>query len=1419
MGYIAKVHWREHDGRGNIVMEELLNQLQRKGVTLWLEGDKIRYRGAPEAITSELLQQLRNYRPELVEFLKQANLAKPFELPPIRRSTSNSFAPASPAQARLWFLSRLEAESVAYTIPQAYEIEGVLDTVALQRAIGFLIERHESLRTTLISAGTELHQRVAAFQTFELPILEFTGESGAGARATALKKVNEWAQEPFELEKGPLFRARLLKIGVEQHLLFFAFHHAITDGWSLRIFYQELAACYTAFVRGTEPQLPEIPVRYGDFAIAQAEAAQSPELQRELAYWKERLSGAPARLRLPHDYPRTIANRGSGAAVGTVLPPALWESLGNLSRVEGATPFMALLAVFQLWLGRLAGVEDIVVGTPIAGRQRPEIQQVIGLFLNNLALRGDLSGQPTFRELLRKTRSSTLDAFAHQELPFDRLVTELNPERSLSYPPLFQVMINQLEQSADLLDLAGLETSPLAVFDLYSKYDLTLYSTPRTDGTRLELVYNKELFSPARAGEMLHQFEGLLRQIIDAPDLPVRNFSLVTANSARLLPTPSEPVEAPPQETVMVRFADMLGRYPDRAALVHGSHSWTYTQLDDAVDRIAGILNRAGVRKGNVVAITGPSSPGLVAATLAVWRLGAILTLLDPRLPQARKRLMAEQSSATHWLQVGPGEDTPPPLQALRSIDIPADPDSLPAPLPFEPNDYPDAYIFFTSGTTGVPKAILGTHQGLGHFLNWQRSTFAIGPGDRVAQLTGLSFDVILRDIFLPLTSGATLCLPKLEGDLAGDRVLPWLEREQITLLHTVPSLATTWLNSGPDAALSALRWVFLAGEPLAETLPTRWREKFPRSGHLVNLYGPTETTLAKLFFHVPNPALPGIQPVGRPLPQTQAWILNETGRLCGVGEPGEIVIRTPFRSAGYLNAPAEVANKFRPNPFRNDPKDLVYFTGDRGHYLPDGTVGILGRNDRQVKVNGVRVELDEVNLAVSACPGVDSSAVVPHRGPSGELRLIAYISGALESLESLPAKVRSTLSQILPTALMPSEIIAITRMPLTPNGKINIPALPPPGSRTHPTGASAKPSGPVEERIASIWGELIGTSPIDAGANFFEVGGHSLLGLQLVARIRQAFGRDISLRHLFLEPTIQGLARVVADTPAAQLQIPEWCRSIHALQPGGNRPPLFIFPGGNGGDYELYVHARFATRDLGLDQPVFAFKSRGAEGAVRPHASMAEMVRDYLAELRQVQPRGPYFFLGDCLGGNIAFTLACALQAQGEEVPFLALADCARPRPFEYPRYWLRNRFRRFRVSLAGRIIFNWHRLIRVATPSGRQWLRTKLQPASQTPSEAPRTPFKPVPALEYWSPQGERYRRAVTSYSPGQYRGRLHLIVCEQNQSSPLLLAWEENATQGIECHILPGDHWTYLWNGAPQLARLCRAAIDATTTDTRH
>ena len=1058
----------------------------------------------------------------------------PTIVPVLRQKES----PLSFAQQRLWFLDQLEPGSTVYNVAGAVRLREMLDVAALEQSIHEIIGRHESLRTTFAMLEGEPVQIIAPSLSVPLLVVDLTDHPESEREDEARRLAGEEARRPFDLAQGPLFRATLIRLGHEDHVLLLTMHHIVSDGWSMGVLYRELSVLYRAFTNAQPSPLSDLPIQYADFAVWQRKWLQGEVLEAQLSYWKKQLERAPGVLNLPTDRPRPAVQSFRGARQSLELSKELTEELKALSRKEGVTLFMTLLAAFQTLLYRYTAQDDIVVGSPIANRNRTEIEGLIGFFVNTLVLRTNLGGNPTFHELLGRVREVALGAYAHQDLPFEKLVEELHPERSLNHTPLFQVLFNMVNQEDSKPDLLGLTTERFSSSDAESKFDLTLYAREEKEEIHFTLVYNTDLFSQAWMTCFSQQYRYLLEQIVAAPQKPIRSYSLVTSESRLLLPDPTAVLAEPSQQLVTSTFSSWAKQTPKHPAISQGEQTWTYDELAERADALAQVLVASGLERGDVVGVYGPPSFGVIAAMIGTLLSGGVLLPIDHTLPGPRKQLMLREAKARwllyidnkdsdqEWLQkdevagilcVDPAAGCALVAQAQRNLQAVSLPEILPEDA---------AYIFFTSGTTGTPNGVLGCHKSLSHFLTWQRDTFSVGPHDRVAQLTSLSFDVVLRDVFLPLMSGATLCLPEASDPLGPDQVIGWLERERISILHTVPALAQSWLAHVPSGVrLRAMRWVFFAGEPLTDTLVRRWREAFPSCGEFVNLYGPTETTLAKCYYRVPADMPTGIQPVGRPLPETQALVLTESNQLCGINELGEIVLRTPFRSLGYINAPGENQKKFRKNPSRNDDHDLLYFTGDGGRYRPDGTLTILARLDDQVKIRGVRVEPDEVMTTLAQHPAVESCFVAAKKKENDEVYLVAYVAAAAPA-EATTGKLRSYLAGQLPAAMIPRAFVFLDELPFTTNGKVSRSALPAPDlSSPEPQDRFVAPRTLAEQTLATIWAKVLKLEQVGIYDNFFDVGGHSLLATQVISRVRDIFQIALSLRSLFEAPTIAGLA------------------------------------------------------------------------------------------------------------------------------------------------------------------------------------------------------------------------------------------------------------------------------------------------------
>lgn len=1185
----------------------------------------------------------------------------------VRRERNEGYqVPLSFAQERMWFLERRATSQRTRNNTGGLILEGSLSIDALSDALNEIVRRHETLRATFDSADGRPVQTIHPPSSLPIRIIDLSSFTPERREYECKEEYTKEISRGFRLNCDRLVRATLIKLEPRTHLLILAIHHIASDGWSIGIVLSEFAKFYAGFSCSTQTNLDDLHIRYGDFAAWQRERTEDGTFDQQLSYWRKQLNEPPPIAMLSIDMAVASTSAKSieyeGSTCSVILSSEQRNALDAFSRGQETTPYVTLLSVFLVLLSRCTGREDLIVGTPVSGRSRIETESLVGLFLNTLALRVRLSSSISIREAVMLVRKTVLSGLENGEVPFARLVQELAPERNASSHPFFEIVFNYPPRQTRFLELPDLRLSFVEPPVHSAEFSLEMIVNEWDDSLELEILYPKHLYSRSLMACFLEKFLAVLEQAVKDPEITIDSLDLVTPSCRSLVPDPTLILAEPVQETVTHSISHWAARCPGQSALRQGDVNVSYGWLWLQIDLLAQNLRASGLKAGDVVAIHGSRSLGIVVAMAGTLEAKGVLLTLSQDLPEQRQRHMVEESSARFLLFVGRLKPKPDWITEFNHLSV-IEVDMMGAPIsklvettertsPEANQSFPigrePAYVFFTSGSTGKPKAITGTHAGLSHFLNWQRQTFDIGAGDRAAQLTGLSFDVVLRDIFLPLTSGATLVLPEDKDLTTGDQTLRWLEREAITVVHTVPTVVEMWLLKPPaDLTLDGLR-MFIAGEPLTSRLVGRWREAYPKCGPIVNLYGPTETTLAKCFYIVPQVPLEGIQPLGIPLPQTQALVLTSKRNLCGVGEPGEIAIRTPFRSLGYLNEPEEQTQKFIRNPFLDEPDEIIYLTGDRGLIAGDGGLCFLGRLDHQLKIRGVRVEPTEVSAMLSKCPDVAACAVVPRENETDELILVAYVV-LVEGIKHDLGRLQEFLRQRLPAQMLPTAYVFMDRLPLTANQKLDRDRLPVPTS-IRPT-LSKKylaPRDADELQIVQIWEELLDVRPIGINDNFFDLGGHSLLALHLLARIEQRLGLAIPVESLFERPTIQ---RLVLATRRKQMQPPSLMVKLWAAE---HQSKLFLIHSGGG----LLWNYIPLVRHLNSRLPVYGLQAQGLDGICPPHDDLKQMAIDYLQLVRQVQPEGPYLFIGHSFGGIIAYEMARQLHIAGQETRLLAMID-----------------------------------------------------------------------------------------------------------------------------------------------------------------
>ncbi|HEV2844442.1 MAG TPA: amino acid adenylation domain-containing protein, partial [Thermoanaerobaculia bacterium] len=1042
--------------------------------------------------------------------------ARRADAPPVVPVPRDSAPPLSFAQERMWFLEQLEPGRATYIIPSSLRLLGALRVDLLEGALNAVVRRHETLRTSFRLVDGRPCQEIRPELALALPIVDLQGVSDREGEAERINAAE--VRRPFDLARGPLLRVTLLRLAAEDHLCLLQVHHSIADAWSLGRLMDELGRLYAAFSRSEPSPLPALPVQYADFAVWQRGPAGERLFAEQAAYWRERLAAPLPVLDLPTDRPRPAVRTFLGAVVPGRLSRGLTADLKSLSRRSGATLFMTLLTGLSTLLSRLSGQQDVLVGSPIAGRNRPEIEGLIGCFLNTVVLRADLVDDPSFLDLLARMREATLDAYAHQDLPFERLLEEVRPERDLSRTPLFQVFLNMVNVPASDVRLPGLELRRGPAGSAPSSFDLTFYAAEVDGELSFNLLYNVAIFDAPRAAEMLRQLEAVLAQWAARPEAPVGSLSLVTAEAAALLPDPAAALGDEWRGAVHELFRKRAAMHPGRTAAMGPGEVWTYGELDEASERIAAWLQAGGVAKGDRVAVFAYRGPTLVAAVLGVLKAGAAFVMLDPAYPAQRLLDTLEIARARGLVRLAAAGDCPADLPAIvLPVGGPAAVlATLPAGEPERVELGPDdlAYVAFTSGSTGLPKGILGRHGPLSHFLPWQCARFGLSETDRFSMLSGLAHDPLQRDLFTPLYLGATICVPD-PDEIAPARLAGWMAREGVSVAHLTPAMGQVLTEGTEGLCVPSLRYVLLVGDVLTRLDVARLRALAP-SVTVVNLYGSTETQRA-VGYHVVSERETAegergrqILPLGRGMEDVQLLVLTRDGGLAGVGELGEIAVRSPHLAAGYMGDEALTREKFTGD---------LYRTGDLGRYLPDGEVEFVARADNQVKIRGFRIELGEIEAHLGRQPGVSEAVVIARDTPGIGRRLVAYVVGEVP-VESL----REALKSRLPAYMVPSAFVKLEALPLTPNGKVDRKALP---ELEAERGLEqfVSPRTPTEEILAGIWCGVLGLERVGVHQDFFDLGGHSLIATQVVSRVRDVFGVEIPLRLLFESPTVASLA------------------------------------------------------------------------------------------------------------------------------------------------------------------------------------------------------------------------------------------------------------------------------------------------------
>lgn len=1076
-------------------------------------------------------------RPTIEQFarqIEQAQREKQEEaFPFVHRNPSRELLPLSFAQESLWFLHKLKPDSPFYNMPFAMQIRGALNIQALNQALAELVERHEVLRTTFPTVNEQPIQVIASAQhtiAGRLAVIDLSSLPEHVRTAQASELVSVEASQSFDLEHGPLMRARLFRVSKDEHIFTLTLHHIVFDGQSMDIFTQELSSLYRSYVTNQPSSLAPLAIQYADYALWQRERLQGEVLDKQSAYWSQQLKDVPELLAIPADYPRSPIQSFRGAGEAFSLPRSTSEALKALSDQEGVTLFMTVLAAFAVLLYRYTGQDDILLSTPISNRDRLEFEHLIGFLVNILVLRLDCSGNPRFRDFLARVREVTLEGYSHQDLPFELLVQSLQPNRNLGYNPLFQVHLVLQNSPVTWPELEGLSVQPLDVEKSIAKFDLTLYLESKEDGFWGEWEYSTDLFKPDTIRKMAQHFQVLLDGIVRNPAQPLDFLPLLTVEEQRqlLMEWPATQMTSVDERCVHQIFAELASAAPDRIAVLDGYSQMTYSELDRSANRLAHYLQTIGVGPEVRVAISLERSIELILAILAVFKAGSCYVPVDPAYPSERRDFMLRDANACilitrqHLLNDMSSTvrvvalDTDWPAIAQQCETLPAV-DCLPGNL---------AYVIYTSGSTGQPKGVMISHQGLANLSREQRSIFCVEAQSRVLQFASPSFDASISEMLMALLEGATLCLFSTEALLPGPDLIRLFQRENITHVTLPPSV----LAALPMADLPSLQVLIIASEAGSAEVVRRWLDKY----EIFNAYGPTETTVCATIARVSEHLPPGI---GRPIANTQVYVLDSHLQPVPIGVPGELYIGGIGLARGYFHRPDLTAEKFVPHPFSQEPGARLYRTGDRVRFDAHGDLEFIGRADQQVKIHGFRIEPGEIEETLRLCPAVQDAVVLVQNDTTGDKHLVAHVVPAPNEIsEQISQKLHAFLELRLPRYMIPATFVLREYFPTTPNGKIDRQALFVDWSEREHVADFVAPRTAVEEIIAEIWAELLSLEKVGIHDNFFTLGGHSLIATQLNARISEKLLVELPLHTIFAAPTVAKLAAIVEQALIEQV-------------------------------------------------------------------------------------------------------------------------------------------------------------------------------------------------------------------------------------------------------------------------------------------
>jgi len=1343
-------------------LPELLNE----GLQLWLKGEEqLGFKAPAGKLSPELKEKLIAAKPELLKTMQ-----------PDRR-----YAPCSSGQHRLWFLEQLEGPNPVYNIFQTHEIAGELNPDTLQRCLDILVDRHDAFRTTFSSIDGQPFQVVHQVLQNQVEFMEFPGQENISSESLQ-SLLSEKAELVFDLQNGPLLKCELIKLAADRYVFMVICHHIVSDGLSMGLFFNELDTIYAALEQNVEPELKPLKVSFSDHVSTQLNWNRRAEAEAQLKYWLDKLAGSLEPLQLPLDKERPGVQSSKGDLLFGALSPELYSKVEKRARESQVSVFMYLTTVLNILLSRFSGQNTVLLGLPVANRENQGTDSIIGYFANTVVLRTDiLEGQP-FDELLMQVRSGVLEALSNQDTMFEDIVNGLNVERDRSRTPIFQTLISYEEVEHSQRTLGSLPLKNLEVPGKRARTDLSIWISKDPDTLRFGFEYATSLFHKHSIQRLLDSFIHLLEASVANIKQPISELSLLPAGEKeRILVDWNRTDSEYPREKCLHQLLEQKAEsHQDKAAVIFEDTELTYHELNVSANRLAHLLINKGLGAGKRIGLYMKRSADMLIALIAVQKTGAAYVPMDPDFPQDRLQYMLEDADIPLLLTQSELRSNLPEFTGERlcyedyTAELQKQPDTNPE---LEPDPAAPIYIIYTSGSTGLPKGVVLPNKAVVNFLLSMKNKPGMVQSDRLLAITTLSFDIAVLELYLPLLTGATVVIAPREAVLDANLLQEMLLEHRITIMQATPASWQLLVEANwQPAAFKAL----CGGEAMPDSLCDALLE---RNVELWNMYGPTETCVWSCIEKM-QPDQEKIL-IGKPIANTSVYILDKNLQPQPIGVPGDLWIGGDGLAIEYLNRPELTSERFVENPF--EAGNRMYITGDLAKYLPDGRIECLGRSDFQLKLRGYRIEPGEIEAQLCDYSGIEQAVVCIKEFSEGDKRLVAYVitSGTWDT--EFP-EVQAWLRKHLPDYMVPSSLVEMEAYPLTPNGKIDRKALPlPEFKKTSQQVPSKEPIDDLERSLLEIWESVLMNKSIGIHDNFFQIGGHSLLAARIFARIEQQLDRKLPLATLFSVQTIAGLAQVIREDDIST----DW-KSLVPIRSTGSKTPIFLIHGA-GGNVLLY---RDLAKHLGEDQPVYGLQAQGLDGSMNYLTRFEDMAERYIREIREVQPRGPYYLGGYCLGGTIALEVAQQLTAIGEKVALVAMFETFNMKSLDKKYlsgsygniHRLQNWFFHFRNLMSlewkerNRFFLEKARVERSrAKASFEVWYNHISGKASGNDG----VEDKKVPVI--LDPINDM---AQIQYVPQKYKGRITLFLPERNflGYGDKYFGWEGFATDGIDIQELP-------------------------------